>query len=473
MAHMKDLKRVHLVGIGGINMSGLAKLLVRAGIQVSGSDAAASLLTKELLRKGIKVQIGHAAEHIPPDTDLVIYSSAVPEQNPERAEARHRNIDQRNNFQFLGQWTADDRTLVVCGTHGKSTTTALAGLFLIQGGLDPTVIVGSRVPSFAEGNVRFGQSDLFVIEGDEYERHFLEFHPTAVILNNIELDHTDIFPDVATMSDAFRALLHQVKDGGLVIANADDPRVGTLIGEERSRLESRGVKIKTFGFGSHADVQIIDHVIRPGEQTFAWRDELGLVSRLSLHVPGRMNAMNAAGAIALATSFGVTLDIIRPVLASFHGIWRRFEKVAEAGGITVISDYAHHPTAIAATIEAAKQWYPGRRIVVCFQPHHRNRTKQLFFDFIPAFDKADVVIFMEVYDVTGREQKEDEAVSSRDLLEAVVRHDTERGITRPLEYAANPQEGLAALHRHRSSGDVIIVMGAGDIFEIATEIIKT
>lgn len=469
---MKPIQHAHLVGIGGINMSGLAKLLVRAGIHVSGSDTTASLLTKELLRKGIKVQIGHKAEHLPPETDLVIYSSAVPEQNFERAEARRRNIDQKNNFQFLGEWTREHRTLVVCGTHGKSTTTALLGLMLIQAGKDPTVVVGSRVPSFPEGNVRFGQSDLFVIEGDEYEKHFLEFYPNAVILNNIELDHTDIFSDVAAMSETFRQFLHQVKDGGLVVANADDPRVGTLIGEERSRLESRGVKIKTFGFGSHADVQIIDHVIRPGEQTFAWRDELGLVTRLSLPIPGRMNVMNAAGAMALATSLGVTLDVIRPVLASFRGIWRRFEKVVEESGITVISDYAHHPTAVAATLEAAKQWYPGRRIVLCFQPHHRNRTKQLFVDFISAFDKADAAIFAEVYDVTGREQKEDEAVSSRDLLEAVVRHDTDRGITRPLEYAANPGDALSALHRLRQSGDVIIVMGAGDIFEIATEVIK-
>ncbi|MDP3793563.1 MAG: Mur ligase domain-containing protein, partial [Candidatus Uhrbacteria bacterium] len=227
---MKPIQHAHLVGIGGINMSGLAKLLVRAGIHVSGSDTTASLLTKELLRKGIKVQIGHKAEHLPPETDLVIYSSAVPEQNFERAEARRRNIDQKNNFQFLGEWTREHRTLVVCGTHGKSTTTALLGLMLIQAGKDPTVVVGSRVPSFPEGNVRFGQSDLFVIEGDEYEKHFLEFYPNAVILNNIELDHTDIFSDVAAMSETFRQFLHQVKDGGLVVANADDPRVGTLIG---------------------------------------------------------------------------------------------------------------------------------------------------------------------------------------------------------------------------------------------------
>lgn len=465
-----SLKHVHFIGIGGISMSAIAKLLRHQGIGVSGSDASPSEITDELARSGIDVKIGHDATAVPKETDLIVYSSAVPESNVERAEARKRPVRQINNFQFLGEWTADARTLLVTGTHGKSTVTAMLGLLLEAGGLDPTVLVGSRVTSFPEGNLRMGRKDLFVIEGDEWARHFLEFHPWSIIINNIELDHTDVYADLGAVVESFRELLRRVQDDGIVIANADDPNASSLIGQERERLEKRGVRIRTFGAGSHADLQISDVTVRSGEQTFALRDRQGLVTRQMLLIPGRMNVMNAAAALALANMLGIKSDVTARVFSAFRGVWRRFEIVSDRDGMTVVSDYGHHPTAVRATLEAARSFYPNRRIVLCFQPHHRNRTKHLFLDFVSSFDRADALILSEIYDVAGRDAEEDHGVSSHDLLQAVAHHDADRGMHRPLDYAPDPAASFAALQRWKKTGDVVIVMGAGDIYKIAASL---
>jgi UDP-N-acetylmuramate--alanine ligase len=472
MVDFSAIKHVHIIGLGGIATSREAKLLLQLGKTVSGSDVAASESVEELRKKGVQVAIGHEANNVPEQTDLVLYSSAVPESNPERAEARRRGIQQMTNFDLLADWTLDKQPLLVCGTHGKSTTTALLGLALAEGMRDPWVFVGSRVPGFPEGNIRFGASDYAVIEGDEYAKHFLLFQPSAVILNNIEWDHMDIFPDLESMIEAFRDLLGHVRDRGIVVANADDPRVSGLIGEERGKLEARGVRIRTFGFASHADVRISDHVVREGAQSFAVNDESNYVTRLGLQVPGRMNVMNATAAFALATAIGVTSEAAREALASFRGIWRRFEKVAEGDQSVVISDYGHHPTAVAQTLDAAKQWFPGKRVVLCFQPHHRNRTKHLFLDFVPSFDKADVLILSEIYDVAGREETEDADISSRDLEQAIIHHDADRGAKRQVVYVPDKDQALAAIQHLRKPGDVIIVMGAGDVYKIASKVLE-
>lgn len=464
-------KSVHLVGIGGINMSGVAKLLRRAGVMVTGSDVQASEATAELTALGITVAISQDANNVPAQCDLVIYSSAVPELNPERAEARRRMIPQLSNFEFLGQWTKTKRTVLVTGTHGKSTTTAMLGLMLTAGEKDPTVIVGSRLAEFPDGNIRYGSSQLVLVEGDEYAKHFLEFTPYGLVLNNIELDHTDVFPDLNALMDAFRELLEKVQPEGIVVANADDRNVQTLIGKMRSSLEARNITIYTFGFGSHASLQIMDHSVRSGEQIFSLRNQKGHMARYRLAVPGRMNVMNAAGALTMALAMKIEPEVLEDVLENYRGIWRRFQLIGEQEGITVISDYGHHPTAVTATLEAAKSFYPGRRIVLCFQPHHRNRTKHLFEDFVSSFDRADALILVEIYDVAGREADVDNDVSSRDLQAAIVKRDEERNILRPIEYAANPEDALDLVRRWKRVGDVVLVMGAGDVYKIANKIL--
>lgn len=458
----------HLIGIGGINMSAVAKLLKRAGVFVSGSDAKESELTDELEAMGIRVAIGHDKMHIPPECDLVIYSSAVPATNPERAEAARRGIRERTNFEFLGEWYRDSRILLVAGTHGKSTTTAMTAHMLEGTHQDPTVIIGSRVPGYALGNVRFGEGELVVIEGDEYAKHFLAFEPYGLIINNIELDHTDVFPSLDALLATFGELLARVRNGGIVVANADDPRVSTLIGRERADLEARGIRIRTFGFASHADCRVEDAVAKDGLLTFAFRDESNRPIRAELPVPGRMNALNATAALTLVSALGIPASDAAVTLADYRGIWRRFEIVSDRDDIIVVSDYAHHPTAVAVTLDAARAFYPGRRLVACFQPHHRRRTRDLFDEFVPAFDKADHLLLTEIYDVAGREGGE--TITARDLQDAMIRRDAERGIQRSVEYAPDPEEALTVLRRWKRPGDVILVMGAGDIYSIAKKV---
>lgn len=463
---------VHLVGIGGINMSAVAKLLVHAGVKVSGSDAVASELTKDLEKKKIKVQIGSDAKFIPKETDLLIYSSAVPETNAERVEAKKRGIRELTNFQFLGEWTEQALTYLVTGTHGKSTTTAMLGLMMTKSEMPPTVIVGSKLKEFEEGNLFLGSTGSYVIEGDEYAKHFLEFKPTGVIINNIELDHTDVYPNLEAIMDTFRELLHRVRDKGVVVANVDDEHVADLIRQERAGLEERGVMIKTFGFSAHADMPIVDYAERPGEQRFAVEVSPQQIQRLMLHVPGKMNVLNACGALCLAHLTGVSGEVVRTVLNDFHGIWRRFEIIDERDGSLVVSDYGHHPTAVASTLQAARSFYPNKRLVLCFQPHHRNRTKHLFLEFVDSFDGADALILVEVYDVKGRDAEEDAEVSSRDLRDAVIRHDAERGVRRSVEFAESPEQALEMLRKQHQANDLMLVMGAGDVYQIAPKILN-
>jgi UDP-N-acetylmuramate--alanine ligase len=436
--NVHEIKSVHLIGVGGINMSAVAKLLIAAGVRVSGSDMIASDQTEILASRGAAIKIGESSENIPSDCELVITTSAAPAMNKERIAAAERKIPEMTNFAFLGKWFENVQTILVTGTHGKSTTTAMLGLILEKAGLDPTVIVGSKVPSFPDGNLRIGKSDLFVIEGDEYARHFLEFHPHGVVLNNLELDHTDTFRNIDAVIASFHELVGQVEDNGIVVVNTSDPRLMRLIETEQASLEGRGCRIVKFGSGES-------------------------IVKSPLSVPGAFNRMNATGAVLMAKALGASDDVTASSLQGFTGIWRRFEHLAEVREASVYSDYGHHPTAVTATLSAAHEAFPGRRVVLCFQPHHRNRTRSLFLDFVTSFDAADVLILCEIYEVAGRDEDKDKEISSRDLLEAVVRHDADRGVSRTVEYAPNPADAVKRTMEIISPKDIVIFMGAGDI----------
>ncbi|MFH1620949.1 MAG: UDP-N-acetylmuramate--L-alanine ligase [Patescibacteria group bacterium] len=459
--NLKDIKSAHLIGIGGINMSAVAKLLLSQGIKVTGSDLVESEETRVLAERVAKISIGHSESGVPADADIVIYTSAVPESNPEREEARRRDLLELTNFQFLGEWFKDAKTILVTGTHGKSTTTSMLGLVLERAGLDPTVIVGSKVPSFPEGNLRIGQSEYFVIEGDEYAKHFLEFHPYAVLINNIELDHTDIFPTLQDVIAAFRELISKIKNSGIIVANVGDERVASLIEIERVNLESRSIRIIRFNGQSEADWKISSR--QDQESSHLSMERMGVTYRFELSVPGFMNALNAAGAALMARELGTEYQDIAVALQGFKGIWRRFELLKDTDGIKIYSDYGHHPTAVVATLKMVKEAFPDSRIVLCFQPHHRNRTRNLFDYFVSSFDLADVLVLCEVYDVAGRDEVADADVSSKNLVEAVVKWDTDSGIKRLVEYAPNPAEAVEKVQSLMKPGDVVIYMGAGDI----------
>jgi len=458
---LDHLHRVHCVGIGGIGVSAAAKLLRLQGKEVSGSDEARSVVTADAERAGIRV-LAPSPANVDPDTDLLIYTSAAPETQVERAEAARLGIPQLSYFEFLGLVSGGYRTVAVCGTNGKSTTTAMLALILERAGLDPLVIVGSRVPSFEYGNFRPGNGKVFVVEACEHQAQFLHLQPSIVLTTKIVEDHLDYYRDLAHIQETFRAFAAKLPPNGPLIWNADD---------EGSRVAYAGLSQPngTFGFAPDADLHVENHSVEEGLQRFdaVFKDDVAWRG-LELRVPGAFNVSNALAAIGAARALGASEDAVRSALAEFAGIWRRFEKVGERDGAPVISDYGHTPDAIEATLKAAREFYPGRKVFLAFQPHHHDRTRRLFDAFVPSFDGADALIIAEIYGVAGRKEHEGE-ISSRSLVDAV----RTRGVVKDVRYAAGPQAALAMLEALEAEGAIMLVMGAGDIYSIAYPLCRT
>ncbi len=459
MAFLEGVSRVHVIGAGGIGISAVAKLLRHDGRTVTGSDLGRSEAVEELERLGVPVARGHAAGNLPADADLVVYSDAVPADNPERAEASRRGLRQLSYFEFVGEYSRTKRTAAVSGTNGKSTTTALLGLLLEAGGLDPTVIVGSKVRSFADRNLRLGGGETFVVEACEYRANMLKTWPQMIVLTNIEEDHLDYYRDLAHIRETFQKFVDKLPAGGKLVFNADDP-----VTARELRLPAGAV---SYGFAEGADYRCAGVTVGGGRQEFEVAKKGAPLARFSLSVPGRFNVYNALAAIAAASELGVPAAVIQKTVAAFPGIWRRFERVGEFRGAPVYSDYGHHPTALSGTLSAAREFFPGHRIVLCFQPHQHNRTRKLFDEFVASLDGADVAVIAEIFDVAGRESTEDAAVSSKDLVSAVSRRDAGRGVDRPVLYAASPEASFDALQDLVRPDDIVIVMGAGDIYKVA------
>ncbi len=458
MKNIHAWKNVHLIGIGGINMSAVAKILLKAGVTVTGSDIYASEITKEMEDLGIKVTIGPNDErNVPDNCDGVIHTSAAPETNPERVAAKNRHITDINNFQWMGAWFKSSRTIVVTGTHGKSTVTSLLGMMCVEAGLDPTVIVGSKIPGWKDHNLRLGNSDLVIVEGDEYAKHFLEFHPEAVIINNMELDHTDVYADIDELRQTFERLMAYATIGATIIANGEFEQIRSAL---KAQIVTRKLDAQYFGRDSKNDHKVsvtwkegMLHVTIKSKD-----NELNLTSNLI----GTYNGLNLAAAALMARHLGVGDEAIQKVAETFPGIWRRMELVDEKNGVSIYSDYGHHPSAVSSVIAAVREAYPEKRLVLCFQPHHKNRTKHLWSDFVTCFDRADALILCEIYDVAGRAASEDADITSVKLLAEVKARD----IARPLEYmeyAPDPESAVTQTLKLLKDGDICIFMGAGDI----------
>jgi len=458
MNGFENIKKAHLIGVGGIGVSAVAKLLMHAGVEVSGSDAHESEITQDLAQRGADIFVGHDADNLPDELDLIVRSGAVPDDNPELAIARQRGVRDLTYFEFLGEFTKGKRVVAIAGTHGKSTTTAMLGEILVHAGLDPTVIVGSKVPSFPDGNLRLGNSDLLVVEACEHEAHLLEFHPYAAIVTNIEADHLDFYKDIEHIKETFQKFASQVRPEGFLILNADDA-------QGSAELES-DARIETVGFSDAAKYQVKNVPDGNGVQRFSLTKDETEIGQFDLHVPGKFNEMNAAMAATMALELGASIHSVWEALDNYRGIWRRFEIIGEPYGATIVSDYGHHPTAVAATLTAAKDFYPGRKICLMFQPHHRNRTRNLFDGFVEAFDQADALVLPEIYDVAGREDS-DQDISSHDLKLAVKKRDQARGVERPVRYAGDLEEAFRELHSMLEPGSVALIMGAGDVDQLA------
>ncbi len=455
------LRKVYIVGIGGIGVSAIGRWLNKLGVEVSGSDLTNSIITQELENLGIKIFFGHKKENISDDLDLVIYSSAVPFDNPERIASRALGIKELSYNEFLGEISKDYFTIAISGTNGKSTTTALAGLIFEAANLDPTVIVGSRVKEW-QGNFRLSDSNIkrlntpLIVEACEWRAHMLDLFPKVIVLTNIEEDHLDYYHDLNHIINTFQEYVDKLSPDDFLILNADDSNIAKL--KPKCRVITYGIKNRADAMAQN--IEFLTGLTR--FDLFFKNENLG---KVELAVPGEFNVYNTLAAVALSLKFDINFKVIQKTLKSFEGIWRRFEIIKNDHALTVVSDYAHHPTAIRETIKAAKGFFPNRRLVVIFQPHQHNRTKSLFKDFVRSFTLADLIILAEIYDVAGRESLEDQDISSRDLLEAVKENKQNQ-----VFYAVSPRETVDLYKNNQQARDVVIIMGAGDIYEIADKI---
>lgn len=379
---------VHFMGVGGAGMCALAELVVRSGGRVSGCDLKDGQALKGLAEAGVEVQIGHDPAHVD-DVAALVVTSAVRANNPELLAAHERRIPVLKRAQALGAWVNRGTVLAVAGTHGKTTTTAMATEILAAAGRDPTGLVGGRVEGWG-GNLRSGESDLFVVEADEYDRSFLTLRPHVAVITNLEADHLDIYGDLQGVKEGFAAFLRGLREGGSAVICADDPGASALL----PPLGAAGV---SYGTAAGSQVRAVD--VREGPEGTTFRiDEFGRgVGRFHLPVPGRHNLLNALGAAAAARRLGVAWGAVRTGLEAFRGVGRRFQRLGEVGGVAVIDDYAHHPTELRAALAAVRGAFPGRRVVAVFQPHLYSRTRDFAQDFGAALAEADVIWVTDVF----------------------------------------------------------------------------
>ncbi|MBI2426726.1 MAG: UDP-N-acetylmuramate--L-alanine ligase [Candidatus Kerfeldbacteria bacterium] len=449
--------RVHAIGIGGIGVSALCRLLALEGARVSGSDLQASVVTNWFTQNGYTVAFPHAPEMITPDIDYVLVSQAIPKDDPELVKAKELSIPVRTYPEVLGERFNAMQGIGISGTNGKTSTTALVSLILINAGIDPTVIVGGRVREL-DGNARLGKSEWMVIEADEYGRAFHEYHPRIGVITNIEEDHLDVYKNVEEIQEAFRIFAASVPHHGLVIGNCDDARV-------RAVLDQHDTPTLTFGFGDDAQVRASQLVYSSGETRFRLSYKGNDLGEIVLHVPGDFNIMNALAAAAVSLHLNVNSGVIKRTLESFRGTWRRFEVLGAYHEATIVSDYAHHPTAVRKTIHAARAFYPKKRIVAVFQPHHHHRTRVLHDEFVEALAHADLVIVPEIFRVPGRTKTE--KISSRTIVRAL----TAKGIS--AHYVDDLSHLQHMLDRFLEPNDIVLMMGAGDIYEEAERIVQS
>ncbi len=390
-------RRVHLVGIGGVHMSAIAHILMKWGHDVSGSDQRLSSFTERLVKQGATVHEGHDASNID-DAELVVITSAATKDNPEILEARRRGIPVVKRADMVARLMEGHRSIAVAGTHGKTTTSALIAFMLVEAGLSPTFLVGGDVVNLGT-NAAAGDGEHVVVEADEFDAAFLSYEPDIAVVTNVEADHLDVYGSFDNLLAAFAQFLKQVPRDGLILACADDPMLAELLGRGKSPSVSlQTQRVELYGLSTPVD-WVVSHLGRldDGGQEFY----VGLRGRpygeFRIGLPGRHNVSNALAAIAVGHHVGVSLEVMKKALAEFRGAGRRFELVGEAGGVTVMDDYAHHPTELCATIAAARERFAGRRLVAVFQPHTYSRTLYLLEGFRTCFEGLDELLVLETY----------------------------------------------------------------------------
>ena len=450
----KKIQRIHMVGIGGVGMSGIAEVLLNRGYLVTGSDLKLSPITARLVSLGARVSQGHSKDQLD-EVDLVVFSSAVKKNNPELSEAQRRKIPTIPRAEMLAELMRMKYGITVAGTHGKTTTTSMIAAVLGNGGLDPTVVLGGRLDTFGS-NAKLGTGEFMVVEADESDRSFLLLSPTVAIVTNIDEDHMESYSSVEDLKNTFIEFVNKVPFYGVVVLCLDDTVARSIVPKIKRR-------VITYGFCKEADLHITNTSHQGLKSEFFLHNRGNLVGRFKLKIPGKHNILNAVASIAVGLDLGISVEALRFSLTNFSGVDRRFQLKGTINGITVVDDYAHHPTEIAVTLDAAKQLQPDRLVVV-FQPHRYTRTQYCFEAFVKVLQAADLIFLTDIY-AAGEESIK--GLTSNKLCNA-IRKDGHRHTY----YLNNLTEIASQLSSHLKEGDVLITMGAGNIWTAGESILK-
>lgn len=450
----KRIRRIHFVGIGGIGMSGIAEVLHNLGYAVSGSDARESENTRRLASLGIGVTIGHRAENVS-EADVIVRSSAVAPDNVELAAGRQRLIPVILRAEMLAELMRMKYGVAVAGTHGKTTTTSMVGSVLARGGLDPTIVIGGRLNALGT-NARLGQGDFLVAEADESDGSFLKLSPTIAVVTTIDAEHLDYYRDLGHIQETFVEFINKVPFYGLAVLCLDQQNIQNLL----PRVEKRFI---TYGLGTQADFLARDIAFKGMTSEFlaSWKGQT--LGRIQLRVPGLHNVYNALAATAVGWDLQIDFEAIQAALGEFTGVNRRFQILGEPKGILVVDDYAHHPAEIQATLNAAKSGF-GRNVIAVFQPHRYTRAHALIHEFATAFYQADRLFVTEIYPAGERPIP---GVHGGQIAEGVKEHG-HKNVT----YVPVKEDLVDAVTAVARSGDIILVMGAGDIWKVGEEIVR-
>jgi UDP-N-acetylmuramate--alanine ligase len=449
------IEKIHFVGIGGIGMSGIAEVLLNLGYKVSGSDLRGSDITERLAGFGAEIGIGHQAENLK-NVDVVVISSAVHDDNPEVVEARRLHVPVIPRAEMLAELMRMKYGIAIAGTHGKTTTTSMAASILGHAGIDPTIVIGGKLNAIGT-NAQLGQGKFLVAEADESDGSFLVLSPTIAVVTNIDADHLDHYSGIEEIKSTFVEFINKVPFYGMAVLCLDDPNIRSILPLVKKRY-------MTYGLSSQADIRAT-HVRHDGFSTsFVAHFKGYRLGEISFSMPGAHNVLNAMACIAVALELDVPFVAIQEGFAKFGGVGRRFTVKGEPQGVMVVDDYGHHPAEIRATLAAARQGWPERRIIAAFQPHRYTRTHELFTEFVTAFYDADVLILTDVY--AAGEQPIKGATAER-LSEEIRRHG-QKDVTFIADRELIPAH-LAALVKE---GDIVITLGAGNIWQQGEALVK-
>lgn len=451
-----NIEKIHFVGIGGIGMSGIAEVLLNLGYKVSGSDLRESDTTERLRGLGGEICIGHAAENLT-NVDVVVTSTAVQGDNPEVIEAKRRMVPVIPRAEMLAELMRMKYGIAIAGTHGKTTTTSMVATVLTHAGIDPTIVIGGKLNTLGS-NAKLGQGKFLVAEADESDGSFLTLSPTIAVVTNIDADHLDYYTGgLEEIKDTFVSFINKVPFYGLAVLCLEDRNITEIIPRIKKRF-------MTYGLSSQADLRAT-HVKLDGFNTSFTAHYKGYrLGEISFNMPGAHNVLNALACTAVALELDVPFDKIQEGFAQFGGVGRRFTVKGEQNGIMVVDDYGHHPVEIRATLSAARNGWPERRLVVAFQPHRYSRTKELFNEFVTCFYDADVLVLTDIY---AASEQPIPGVSAERLAEEVRRHG-QRDVTYIADRLALPDH-LAGVVRE---GDIVITMGAGNIWQAGEELVR-